>query len=126
MQLRQGWHTCWQPDQSKDQSAGNSLQVMVAELSSRRKGIAAEALQLMMAYAIRSHSASGFTAKILTDNGASRALFERQGFRVVKEVACFSEMHYELSERLSPEHWSRVVSGADDLESMMKVRATAL
>ena len=95
------------------------MQVMVADARSRRKGIAAEALQLMMAFAVTQHAAMGFTAKILADNAASRALFEKQGFRMVKEVPCFSEVHYELNMGVSPEAWGLVAAAAEQLPSAM-------
>jgi hypothetical protein len=83
-------------------------QVMVAEERSRRKGIAAEALQLMMAYAIRSCNTLYFTAKIRLHNSASQALFAKLGFVKVKEVACFEEVHMAFSESYAPAQWAAV------------------
>ena len=69
---------------------------MVAETSSRGKGIGREALELMMGYCHRELGVTRFVAKILQSNGPSIALFEKIGFRFVRKVEVFGEVHYEL------------------------------
>jgi RimJ/RimL family protein N-acetyltransferase len=39
---------------------------------------------------------SSYIAKIKADNIASIKLFEKMGFKLTKEVACFNEVHYEF------------------------------
>jgi GNAT superfamily N-acetyltransferase len=94
----------------------HSVQVMVAEPRSRRKGIAAEALRLMMAYAIHFRGARGFTAKISSGNAHSRKLFHKLGFVLVKDMACFDEVHYSMSEADSPAAWGALVQAAHGIE----------
>lgn len=52
------------------------INVMIADSSSRRKGLAKEALSLMMNYAIHHLHASKFIAKISDSNEASLTLFK--------------------------------------------------
>lgn len=98
------------------------VQVMTADARSRRKGIATEALRLMMAFAVSEHSAQGFAAKILADNVASRMLFEKEGFRLVKEVPCFSEAHYEFNAGVSPDAWAGLLARAAEVPAAIRSR----
>ena len=83
------------------------LEVMVAEPLSRRKGIAAEALTLLMAYARDVYSVHGFVAKVGGDNEASLRLFrERLGFVQAEYAEVFDE--FEL--RSPPCHCGRCPS----------------
>lgn len=73
------------------------LEIMIAEPTARRRGYASEALSLMMDYAC--DPANGLEleyknlfARVRADNEGSIRLFERLGFRVVKEVAVFNEV----------------------------------
>ncbi|KAI9026155.1 GNAT domain-containing protein, partial [Hyaloraphidium curvatum] len=72
------------------------IEVMVAEEGSRRKGIAAEALQLFIAYSASKLGLRTFRAQILEDNHASIALFEKLGFNEVSRSEFFKEVHLEL------------------------------
>lgn len=70
------------------------IEVMVAEVSYRRRGLAAEAVRLLMTYAINILGATRFVAKILEDNAGSIRLFtEVLGFECFKEVKVFHEVH---------------------------------
>lgn len=73
------------------------VDVMVAAPSARRRGIASEALRLMMSYARQHFDVDAFVAKIVEDNAPSIALFEKMGFVMVKHVPAFGEIHYELA-----------------------------
>jgi RimJ/RimL family protein N-acetyltransferase len=95
---------------------------MVAERDSRRKGVASEALKLMMLLAIDQFGTSRFTAKIVDDNLPSIKLFEKQGFVKAKDVACFSEVHYELSEAVAPDAWGLLKSSASSIKGRMHLR----
>ncbi|CAK0746917.1 hypothetical protein CVIRNUC_001728 [Coccomyxa viridis] len=55
--------------------------IMIAEPGSRRKGIAKEALQLMMSHGHSQLGIERFVAKIAVDNSPSRHLFEALGFQ---------------------------------------------
>uniref|UniRef100_A0A7S3VKR6 N-acetyltransferase domain-containing protein n=1 Tax=Dunaliella tertiolecta TaxID=3047 RepID=A0A7S3VKR6_DUNTE len=79
------------------------VEVMVAEPGSRRKGIAQEAVRLMMAFAAQKLNITRFRAKILSSNSASLALFKKLGFKETKLVPIFSEVHLELNVRESRE-----------------------
>mmetsp|Transcript_34213 Transcript_34213/g.75893 ORF Transcript_34213/g.75893 Transcript_34213/m.75893 type:complete len:206 (-) Transcript_34213:1962-2579(-) len=72
------------------------IEVMVAEQKSRRKGIAAQALGLFMAYATDKLGVQRFLAKILESNSASITLFDKLGFQEYKRIAIFKEVHMEL------------------------------
>lgn len=114
-------------------------QVMIAEPRSRRKGIAAEALHLLMAYAVqdlvrhqhgmcamhlrsktqqpyRDHSLQQrlqgvrcFRAKIGSANTASLALFRKLGFQPVSHSDYFNEDTLEISEAQQEHQHLRVV-----------------
>lgn len=73
------------------------LEVMVAEPESRRKGIATDALRLMMAYARLHLGVQLFVAKVLDTNEPSVKLFENMlGFQVYRRVKAFGEVHMKL------------------------------
>lgn len=68
------------------------IEVMIAELSGRRRGLAVEALQLLMAYARTKLGTRSFVAKIGAKNAASLALFEHKlGFKRTAFVEAFDE-----------------------------------
>ncbi len=69
------------------------IEVMVAEKASRRKGLARDALQLMMCYANQQIGARVFVAKILQDNVPSVRLFEGLGFSLLRKLEVFGEVH---------------------------------
>ena len=71
------------------------IEVMVAEQKSRRKGIAREALRLMMNYAASDLNVNSFVAKILEVNEPSIALFQSLGYHEIKRVKAFQEVHME-------------------------------
>eukprot|EP00891_Asterochloris_glomerata_P005476 jgi/Astpho2/5476/e_gw1.00078.39.1_t len=59
------------------------IEIMVAEHASRRRGLAQEALTLMMAYAYHHLGITMFFAKVGEANGASVRLFTKLGFTLV-------------------------------------------
>lgn len=70
------------------------IEVMVAETTFRRRGLAKEAIRLLMCYAVEVLGATGFVAKILDSNEASIRLFQDAfGFREFKRVPVFHEVH---------------------------------
>ncbi|GLC38962.1 hypothetical protein PLESTB_000466000 [Pleodorina starrii] len=73
------------------------IEVMIAEQASRGKGLAKEALRLLMAYASRELGVKRYIAKIHEVNGPSRRLFEGLGFTEFRRVPVFGEVHYGLS-----------------------------
>lgn len=70
------------------------IDVMIAVPSSRRKGLASEAVRLMMHYAHRHLKVTRFIAKIKSRNVPSQNLFTRIGFRVTEPVNCFDEVTF--------------------------------
>lgn len=74
------------------------MEVMVAERDWRRRGLAREALQMLLHYI--THEAHApfpldpvrLFARISMDNTASQALFEQLGFQTVSESAVFQEV----------------------------------
>jgi RimJ/RimL family protein N-acetyltransferase len=73
------------------------IEIMIAEPSSRGKGLAMEALQLFMAYAVSKLGIRLFTAKIGMSNAPSLALFAKLGYTEVKRVEVFQEVHLQLA-----------------------------
>lgn len=70
------------------------IEVMVAEVTSRRKGLAKDALMSMMAYAAEFLHVQVFIAKILEGNNASIRLFENAlNFVKYRYVKAFGEIH---------------------------------
>ncbi|GIL42951.1 hypothetical protein Vafri_771 [Volvox africanus] len=72
------------------------IEVMIAELASRGKGLAKEALRLLMAYATRELGVKRYVAKIHEVNLPSRGLFEGLGFTEFRRVPVFGEVHYDF------------------------------
>lgn len=75
---------------------GAEIEVMIAEVESRRRGLARDALTLMMAYANEKLEVERFVAKILMDNTPSLRLFDKLGFQLVRNVPAFGETHLAL------------------------------
>ena len=69
---------------------------MVAEERSRRKGLASEAVRIMIHFAVKELNCSKFVAKIGDTNHASLSLFKRLGFHEVSYSKVFKEVHKEL------------------------------
>lgn len=73
------------------------VNVMVAEGAFRGKGVAREAVSLLMSYAMDQMDQKVFVAKILNTNAPSKCLFEKSkslAFTAWKEVSAFNETHY--------------------------------
>lgn len=83
-----------------DDPACAEIEIMVAEASCRRRGVASQALLLMMHYAARELGTRRFVAKIGEDNGPSLALFRKLGYAEVGRSAVFREV--TLAANLSP------------------------
>jgi hypothetical protein len=80
-----------------DDRSTAEVEVMVAEPSSRRRGLAHEALSLFMAFAVCHLGVTRFCAKVGEANGASLSLFEHKlGFVEVGRSAAFKEVVLEL------------------------------
>merc|ERR1711920_1150450 len=70
---------------------------MIAAQRSRRKGIATEALQLMLDFARQHFELRHFMAKIQHDNASSIKLFQKLGFAETEYVETFKEFTFTLS-----------------------------
>lgn len=79
------------------------VEVMIAEATYRHRGLATEALRMLLWYAVRVLGASHFIAKILESNAASLQLFQKSqnsgglGFKILKRVPVFHEIHLGLT-----------------------------
>merc|ERR1711920_273713 len=74
------------------------LEVMIAEPSQRRQGLALEALMVFMHYILVHLPVAVFTAKITDSNTASRQLFANKlGFTVFKPMPVFAQTELRLS-----------------------------
>lgn len=76
------------------------LEIMVAEQTSRRKGLACEALQIFMAYAHSKLAVHTFRVKIGDDNLPSLKLFGRLGFVQTGHSHIFEETELQLSTKI--------------------------
>ncbi len=72
------------------------LDVMIAEEKYRKMGMGKEASLIMMLYGAQNLGIERFLVKIKEDNTASRALFEKLGFKECNYAACFQEYELEL------------------------------
>ncbi|CAG9463627.1 unnamed protein product [Pedinophyceae sp. YPF-701] len=72
------------------------IDVMVAVPSSRRKGIAREAVRMMMAYAAADLRTRRFVAKVKSGNEPSLALFRSLGYAEVRRLDWADEIHLAL------------------------------
>lgn len=80
------------------------VEVMVADTSFRRRGLAEAAVRMLMQYAVAVCGATRFVAKILDSNAGSIALFTRHlGFVPFKEVKVFHEVHFARSIKTAAE-----------------------
>ncbi|ODN03080.1 N-acetyltransferase 9 [Orchesella cincta] len=71
------------------------IEIMIAEKSARRKGLASEALTLIMTFGKEELGVQKFIAKIKEDNESSIALFQKLGFREVARSTVFHEVTLE-------------------------------
>ena len=72
------------------------LDIMIAEKVYQRNGLGKEASCLMMLYGAQHLGIRRFFCKINEDNHASRALFEKIGFRQCNYAECFRQVELEL------------------------------
>lgn len=70
--------------------------MMIAEKSSRRKGLGYESLKLFITYLISNFNVKIFIAKIGYDNKASINLFKKLGFKEMSQSDIFEEFTFEL------------------------------
>ena len=80
-----------------DDAHAAEIEIMIADVSARRKGLAREALRLMMGYAVESLAVRTFVAKISHDNVPSRALFEQLGFAEQSSSEVFRETTFKCA-----------------------------
>ncbi len=59
---------------------------MIPELEARRRGIATEAVKIMINFGAKEYKKTKFIAKIKEDNVASIKLFEKLGFKKVTSI----------------------------------------
>jgi len=79
-----------------DDPTNAEIEVMVAEPTFRRLGVAREALLMLMRYGVHALGVTRYFAKIGTDNAPSLALFKTLGFVEVNYVAAFREHEVAL------------------------------
>jgi RimJ/RimL family protein N-acetyltransferase len=84
----------------RDDPTNAEIEIMVAEPKWRRKGLAKEALHIMMGYALKNLNITRFFAKIGTKNTASLSLFQGLGYTEVNYVEAFEE--HELALHCKP------------------------
>jgi RimJ/RimL family protein N-acetyltransferase len=77
------------------------IEVMIAEAQMRGRGLAREALRLMMTFAFERLNTRKFTAKILEDNQMSLKLFESLGFQEISRIPVFQQVNLSLDLRSS-------------------------
>ena len=80
-----------------DDAHAAEIEIMIADVSARRKGIAREALRLMMGYAVESLAVTTFVAKIGHDNVQSNNLFRQLGFLERSSSEVFRETTFKCA-----------------------------
>ena len=80
----------------RDDPGNAEIEIMIAEKQFTRKGIATEALSIMMIYGAKCLGVHRYFAKISESNVASMSLFSKLGYREVNYVAAFQEYEFEL------------------------------
>jgi len=73
------------------------LNIMIAEEKSRRKGIATEAVSLILDFARKHFELKQFIAKIQHDNDSSIKLFKKSGFVETEYIEQFKEYTFTLT-----------------------------
>ena len=87
------------------------IEIMIADVSARRKGLARESLLLMMSYAMKTFETKTFVAKIGFANEKSRGLFTQLGF--AKRSA--SEVFRETTFVCAPGEDARVARAIEEV-----------
>ncbi|CAA3019646.1 N-acetyltransferase 9 isoform X1 [Olea europaea subsp. europaea] len=72
------------------------IEIMIAELKSRGKGLAQESVLMMMVFAVEKFGIHAFHAKIGESNKASLNLFHKMGFQKISYSEIFKEVTLEL------------------------------
>ncbi|CAM8949756.1 unnamed protein product [Rhodiola kirilowii] len=80
-----------------DDSKVAEVEIMIAEPTSRGKGLGKEAVLMMMAFAIENFDIHIFRVKVGESNEASLSMFQKLGFEEVSRSAIFREVTMELS-----------------------------
>ncbi|KHG25015.1 N-acetyltransferase 9-like protein [Gossypium arboreum] len=73
------------------------IEIMIAELKSRGKGLGKESVLMMMAYAVQNFRIHVFRAKIGASNESSLSLFRKLGFKETSYSEIFKEVTLELA-----------------------------
>lgn len=81
---------------ARDESGSCEIEVMVGAAQHRRRGLAKEALQLMMRFGVEQLRITRFYAKINKSNEPSLGLFRGLGFSECNYVEAFEEFELEL------------------------------
>ena len=104
-----------------DDANAAEIEIMIADVSARRKGLASEALRLMQGYAMENLDVSRFIAKIGFENEKSRRLFEGLGFAERSSSEVFRETTFVCAPgenarvaRAIEEVWSAASRGTYD------------
>ena len=101
-----------------DDPKAAEIEIMIAEPAYRRKGLAQEALYIMMAYAKQKLGTETFIAKIGDANEPSLNLFAKIGFNKESWCEAFKETTLVMNASLQPESWSAILKvGASAVET---------
>ncbi|GAQ91060.1 Acyl-CoA N-acyltransferase domain-containing protein [Klebsormidium nitens] len=100
-----------------DDASTAEIEVMIAEEKCRRKGLAREALRLLMLYAVRTLRLRRFVAKIGEGNVASLKLFQYLGYVEVSRSQAFREITLEY--RVGQEEEKLLASQTTGMQTSM-------
>jgi RimJ/RimL family protein N-acetyltransferase len=81
----------------RDDPGNAEIEIMTAEKNYSRKGIATEALNLMMIFGAKHLGVHRYFAKINKSNTPSISLFHKLGYKEVNYVEAFQEYEFELN-----------------------------
>jgi len=91
------------------------VEVMIVPVACRRKGLAQEAVTMLMSYAQSKKKIARFLAKIGNENEASFNLFQKKlGFSFVENIKAFNQSEFEmLTETFRPAHYAECLLEED-------------
>ncbi|EDO35470.1 predicted protein [Nematostella vectensis] len=95
------------------------IEIMIAEPSSRGRGLGKEALLIMMSYGISKLHVNRFTAKIGHDNEPSLSLFNKLGFTKISE----SEVFKEVTLKFDSNNFTNLTADVTELHYPIKTQA---
>ncbi|CAD8073144.1 unnamed protein product [Paramecium sonneborni] len=72
------------------------INVMIGNKNARRQGFAEEAIKMMMSFGLQQYKKTKYIAKIKDSNEGSIKLFQKVGYKEIKKLPQFEEIHLQM------------------------------